>query len=300
MSAFRFVRLVRPLAIAWLLAATGLAAPSTALAEAPPDRLRVATLLPFVEDAVRLASDRAIVVASVRRSVHAPLADGVIDLGNPHGPNMEKLAEARPDVVIGDASVHARFASALAGSGARLLMLETSGVESTLEALAQVSAAIGGSEALDARIASVRAEIEALAVEGSPKILTLFGSPGTFYVMTDRAWLGDLAKSVGYASTVADGGSERFPGLVPVSDEVMAIARPDLVLLIAHGNPTQIRAELDRRVARGGPWAGLGRARLGVHVLDPILFSANPGLDLSQAARELVRLGTETAGVAAQ
>ena len=80
----------------------------------------------------------------------------------------------------------------------------------------------------------------------------------------------------------------------------MAVARPDLVLLIAHGNPTQIRAELDRRVGRGGPWAGLGRARLGVHVLDPALFSANPGLGLPQAAKELIRLGSETSGVAAQ
>lgn len=289
---------LRRVALAFMVAIGCLGAPSASAADAPAKPLRVATLLPFVEDAIRVASDRAIVVASVRRSVHAPLADGVIDLGNPHGPNMERLAEARPDVVIGDASVHARFASALAGSGARLVMVETSGVDSTLEALAQVSEAIGGSQALDARIESVRAEIESLRVAGTPKILTLFGSPGTFYVMTERAWLGDLAKNVGFEATVSDGGNERFPGLVPVSDEVMAIARPDLVLLIAHGNPKQIRAELDRRVARGGPWAGLGKARLGVHVLDPRLFSANPGLDLTLAAKELVRLGSSNPGVA--
>ena len=78
----------------------------------------------------------------------------------------------------------------------------------------------------------------------------------------------------------------------------MALARPDLVLLIAHGDPRQIRAELDRRLERGGPWTGLGRARLGVHVLDPTLFSSNPGLELTFAAQELVRLGTEAPGVA--
>ncbi|MCR9094193.1 MAG: ABC transporter substrate-binding protein [bacterium] len=300
MSSFRTIRRRRCLALALSVAVGCLAAPIAALADAPAERLRVATLLPFVEDAVRIASDRAVVVASVRRSVHSPLAEGVIDLGNPHGPNMEKLAEARPDVVIGDASVHARFASALSGSGAKLLMLETSGVDSTLEALSRVSEAIGGSAALDEKIDAARDEIARLSVDGKPKILTLFGSPGTFYVMTDRAWLGDLAKSVGFEATVSDGGNERFPGLVPVSDEIMAIARPDLVLLIAHGNPTQIRAELDRRVERGGPWAGLAKARLGVHVLDPMLFSANPGLALTEAAKELVRLGTETQGVGAQ
>jgi iron complex transport system substrate-binding protein len=260
------------------------------------DPTRVATLLPFVEDAVAIAGDRAIVVASVRRSLHAPLAEGVIDLGNPHSPNLEKLAEARADVVIADAGVHARFRGALASTGAKVLMLETSDVESTFEALSEVSAAIGGSDSLDARIETTRETIEELAVEGAPKILALFGSPGTFYVMTDRAWLGDLAKRVGYASTIDGGGNERFPGLVPVSDEVMAMAKPDLVLLIAHGNPAQIRAELDRRTAKGGAWAGLAGAALGVHVLDPALFSANPGLDLSRAAEELVRLGAADQG----
>ncbi len=270
--------------------------PLSAFAESAAP-VRVATLLPFVEDAVGLAGDRARVVASVRRSVHAPLADGVIDLGNPHSPNMEKLAEARADVVIADAGVHARFRGALSATGAKVLMLETSDVDSTFAALAEVSAAIGGSDSLDARIDATRSRIDGLEVAGEPSILTLFGSPGTFYVMTERAWLGDLAKRVGYASTIASGGDERFPGLVPVSDEVMAMAKPDLVLLIAHGNPVQIRAELDRRTAKGGAWAGLAGARLGVHVLDPELFSANPGLDLSRAAETLVRLGSPTEGV---
>ena len=262
--------------------------------------VRVATLLPFVEDAIALSGDGAAVVASVRRSVHAPLAEGVIDLGNPHSPNMEKVAEARPDLVIGDAGVHGRFRGALSAAGAKVLMLETSGVDSTFDALAAVSHAIGGSTALDGQIAATRARIEGLSVAGSPRILTLFGSPGTFYVMTDRAWLGDLAKRVGYASTITGSGNERFPGLVPVSDEVMAMARPDLVLLIAHGNPVQIRAELDRRTAKAGAWAGLAGAELGVHVLDPTLFSANPGLDLVRAAEVLVRLGGAGEGDAAK
>ena len=278
--------------VASLVALASLALPLTAAAEP----VRVATLLPFVEDAVKLAGDDALIVASVRRSMHVSLAAGVIDLGNPHSPNMEKLAEARPDLVVGATGVHGRFRGALSSTGAKVLMLETSGVESTFEALAQVSKAIGGSDALDARISATRERISELSVEGAPQVLTLFGSPGTFYVMTDRAWLGDLATRVGYAATIADGGNERFPGLVPVSDEVMAMAKPDLVLLIAHGNPEKIRAELDRRTAKGGAWAGLAGAALGVHVLDPTLFSANPGLDLSRAAEELVRLGSAGQG----
>lgn len=253
--------------------------------------IRVATLLPFVEDALRLADERAEVVASVRRSLHAPLAAGVIDLGNPHSPNNERMAEARPQLVIGDRSIHGRFAQSWRSLGARVLMLDASNVDGTLAALEEVSRAVGGSPALEARIASLRREIETLAIDGEAKVLALFGAPGSFYVMTERAWLGDLARSVGFENAISDTGSERFPGLVPVSDEVMALAQPDLVVLVAHGDPRKIREDLARRTAKGGAWTGLAGARLGVHVLDPELFSANPGLELGRAARELVRLG---------
>jgi iron complex transport system substrate-binding protein len=254
----------------------------------PPQR--VATLLPFVEDALAFAEERADVVASVRRSLHEPIAAGLVDLGNPHSPNLERLAESRPDLVIGDRSLHARLAEPISRLGARLLLLDISGVDETFDSLEAVSGAVGRSPTLENQIHATRSEIDSLSVDAPAKILALFGTPGSFFVMTDRAWLGDLARKVGFENVLADGQQERFPGLVPVSDEVIAMARPDLVLLVAHGDPTRIRAELVRRSEQGGAWGNLSAARLGVHVLDPNLFGANPGLKLSLAARALVRL----------
>ncbi|MBY0400371.1 hypothetical protein K2X89_08760, partial [Myxococcota bacterium] len=50
------------------------------------------------------------------------------------------------------------------------------------------------------------------------------------------------------------------------------------------------------RVAALLPWVGqavaLAGARLGIHVLDPQLFSANPGLDIVRAAEALVALAS--------
>lgn len=288
-----------PILISCLLLTVSLSAPAwSSPAQAAP--VRVATLLPFVEDALALAPERAVVVASVRRSLHAPLAEHVIDLGNPHSPSFERLAEARAELVIADRAIHGRHEAALSAGDARVLLLETSGIESTLLALGHVSEAIGGSDALDGRIAALRQEIADLAIHEATSVLALFGSPGSFYVMTERAWLGDLVTALGLQNAVESGGDERFPGLVPVSDEVLALARPDLVLLVAHGDPRKIRADLERRTALGGAWAGLAKARLGIHVLDPALFSANPGLELGRAAHQLVRLASPTPGVAAQ
>lgn len=268
---------------------------ATALSERAPAStpIRVAALLPWAGDAVGLAGEPAVLVAGVRRSLHAPMPDGLIDLGNPHAPSLERLAEARPDLVVADAAIHARLAAPIGKLGARVLLLETASVEQTLDALAQLSRALGGAPALDARIEATRSRITALSGRTRASLVALFGAPGTFYVMTERAWLGDLARTLGFELALASGGDERFPGLVAVSDEVMATARPDLVLLVAHGDPRKIRAELERRTAGGGAWAGLAKARLGIHVLDPELFSANPGLGIVEAAETLVALSSD-------
>ncbi|MEZ4331644.1 MAG: ABC transporter substrate-binding protein [Myxococcota bacterium] len=253
--------------------------------------VRVATLLPWAGDAVQVAGPPAVLVAGVRRALHRPLPDGLLDLGHPHSPSLERLAEARPDLVIADASIHARFVAPIEKLGARVLLLDSASVEGTLASLSRIAGALGGSTALDARVEAVRRRLAELAGQSDASLVALFGAPGSFYVMTERAWLGDLARRLGFELAVKAEGDERFPGLVAISDEAMAMARPDLVLLVAHGDSARIRAELERRTASGGAWAGLARARLGIHVLDPGLFSANPGLELVRAAETLVELG---------
>jgi iron complex transport system substrate-binding protein len=252
--------------------------------------LRVATLLPFAEEALSLAPERAVVVASVRRELHRPLDQEMIDLGNPHAPSFERLAEARPDLVVGDASVHAALAPRLRALGAELRLVDTSGVEETLGALDGLVREIGGSEKLEARLARLRRELDGLAIAEPVRILALFGAPGSFYAMTERAWLGDLVARLGFVNVAPAMGDGRFPGLVPVSDEILSAVEPDLVVLVAHGDPRAIVADVERRTVAGGAWSSLGRARLGLHALDPRLFSANPGLELDRAARGLVAL----------
>jgi len=265
-----------------------------------PARLRVATLMPLVEDALRYANREAEVVASVRRSLHSPLKEGLVDLGNPHAPSLERLAEAQPDLVIGDRGIHAALAEAVGNLGLKLLLVETSSIPGTLNSLEQISKAVGGSRVLEERVAALERSLAGLRVAEPVRVLPLFGSPGAFYVMTERAWLGDLATQLGMTLALDGPSDERFPGMVAASDEAIAMTRPDLVLLVAHGDPRKIRADLERRTEGRGAWSSLADARLGVHVLDPDLFSANPGLELARAAKRLVGLvnGTETAEAA--
>jgi iron complex transport system substrate-binding protein len=270
-------------------AAIGGRAASAAAPEATKP-IRVATLLPFVEDALALEPERVVVVASVRRSMREPLPPGLIDLGNPHSPNFERLVEANADLIVVDGQIHATLVPRLEALGAEVQVVDASGITKTLASLSALAARVGPTPRLDDRIAAVERQLESLRIERPVKVLPLFGAPGSFYAITERTWLGQLIATLGFENVAPSEGDERFPGLVVVSDEVLSTLQPDLVVLVAHGDPRKIQSDLAGRTLEGGAWASLRSAGYGIHVLDPGLFAANPGLDLDRAAADLIAL----------
>jgi iron complex transport system substrate-binding protein len=253
--------------------------------------VRVATLLPSVEQALR-GIDGITVVAGVRSSFRAPERTDVIDLGSPHHPNVERLANARADWVVGDAQINGHQKDELGRFGSKVVLIDTTSVDGTLDGLLAFARQLGADPALAPRVAEARARLAKQTLGARMPVLALFGTPGSFQVVTNGAWLGSLLDTLGFENLGANlKGKQRVPGFVEVSQEHLSTLRPELVVLVAHGDPRQIQSELASQLAGSGPLAGLGRsAKRGVHVLSPELFVANPGLDLPRAAEALVSL----------
>ncbi len=269
---------------------------SAGVAGAEP--VRVATLLPYVEDALDRAGGGAEVVATVRRNLKDPPAAPRLDLGSPHAPSFETLAHARPQIVVGDRQMHGALRDRLAAGGAEVVLVASDSVDGTLDGLLDVGRRCGVEAAMTTQVAEARRALGALALDRRTPALVVFGTPGSFLVVSDRTWLGDLVRRLNFDNVAAAAaGPERHPGFVQVSDEVLAGLRPELVLMVAHGDPEAIRAAFVKRLDGGGPWAGMRDAAVrGVHVLPPALFSQNPGLAVPQAARHLHDLATPRMG----
>jgi iron complex transport system substrate-binding protein len=261
------------------------------------DEVRVATLLPCVEDALR-GVPGVKVVASIRASMRAPERTDVVDLGSPHAPNLERLASTNANLVVADAVINAPLKDELARSGAEVMLLDTSSVDATFAGLEALGKKVGARDVLAARVAESRAKLAGEALAQPVKVLALFGTPGSFQVVTRGAWIGSLLQTLRFENLGAGlTGSQRFPGFAEVSHETLATLQPDLVLLVAHGDPARIRQELDALMAGSGPWSGLGKASRGVHVLPPDLFVSNPGLALPQAGQVIAELGATSPAV---
>jgi iron complex transport system substrate-binding protein len=274
------------LKLRFLLFAALCAAPACA------EPLRIATLLPCVADAVaQLPPDKALLVATVRKHLHEPAPAGVVDLGTPHAASLERLAEARADLVVAERRLHGTQGDRLAAGRAELLLIDTSSIDTTFAGLVQVAERAGAAPEMEARVAAARAGLTASKLAAPVPTLALFATPGVFLAVTEQTWIGDLMARLGFASVAPStphGGA--LPGYVPLSDEVLATLRPELLLLLSHGDPARVQAEFARRI-EGGPWTGLREsAWRGVHVLDPALFQSNPGLGIVDAAHALTAL----------
>jgi iron complex transport system substrate-binding protein len=264
---------------------------------APP----VATLLPYFEDALRPLAPRARLVAAVRRDLHHPPEAPLADLGSPHSPNVEVLAASGAEIVVGERMLHAALAPEIARAGAELVLVDSSGVEPTFGGLLEVGRRAGVEQELASAVSRAREALASLHLDREVPILALFGVPGSFLAFTPRTWLGDLLRAQGFRNVAAElDGRERFPGFAELSDEVVGGLRPELVVIVAHGDADAIRAAFLQRLAPDGPWGALRASAVrGVHVLPERLFTSNPGLAMPDAARVLRELASRNADVAA-
>ena len=255
--------------------------------------LRVATLLPFIEDVVELIPANAQLVATVPRSVLGGVPEGALDLGSSHNPNLEILHASAPDIVVLDPVSHAGWNEKLSRGPWRILPIQTRSVDETLEGIVEVGRKAGAEEAVNQQVDSVRESLLAQRLFHPVRALVVFVAPGSPMVVTERTWLGDLVRRLGFEhAAAASSGSERFPGYVALSDERLATLAPEIVFLVTHGDSAELEDSFRRRMRSSAAWRSVVDAADAVVALDPLLFSSNPGLQLPRAAERLVRLAT--------
>lgn len=274
-----------------LAAALGGLQPALSATEEGARPVRVATLVPFAEQALGgLPAGRAEVVASVRTSPTSAV-DRVVDLGSPHAPSLEALVGSRPDLVIADGAMHAALAPRLADV-ASVVLIDGSSVDGTFESLRRIGQAVRADDEMRAQIDEARRSLDQQRLREPVETLALFGTPSSLLAITSRTWLGDLLDEMNLDNLAAGlSGRETVPGYVLVSDEVLATMRPELIVVVAHGDPAAVRAALDARLGEGGAWSSLADGAR-IHVLEAERFAANPGLGMVDVARHLNELAT--------
>jgi iron complex transport system substrate-binding protein len=134
---------------------------------------------------------------------------------------------------------------------------------------------------IDKKLESLKASQAA----NKPRVLIVYGAPGTYMAALPNSLSGNIAELTG-ASNIAAGypSLENYPQYAQLSTERIIEANPQVVFIMGHGNPQEVTAGFLKEMERNSAWNGIDAVvNHHVTVLPSDLFGSNPGTRVIEA-----------------
>lgn len=209
------------------------------------------------------------------------------EIGNPHQPNFEKIAEVHPEVLIASPSFK-QHAANLEAQGTKVVYTQANSVEDILQTIDMFGTMLGKSEETQKVIVGLNEQMDALAGakgESGVKTLLVYGAPGSYLVALPNSLSGDLLERAGGENIASDfPQEEKYPQYASLSTEKIIERNPEAVMLITHGDPEAVKTAFEGEMEKNPAWKNLDAVKNGkVTVLPSHLFGTNPGTKVADA-----------------
>ncbi|MDH5159610.1 ABC transporter substrate-binding protein [Heyndrickxia oleronia] len=210
----------------------------------------------------------------------------ISEIGNPHQPNFEKIAEIHPSVLIAGMSFK-QHAANIEKQGTKVIFTEANSIDDIQNSirlygtlLQKETEAEKVNQRISKRVEGMKAE------EASPvKALLVYGAPGTYLAALPNSLSGDLLEKAGGENIAADFPKEdSYPQYASLSVEKIIERNPQVVMLITHGDPNAVKDAFEKEMKKNAAWKNLDAVKNGnVVVLPSNLFGTNPGTKVVEA-----------------
>lgn len=224
-----------------------------------------------------------------RPSSQGPVTDelkDIAEIGNPHQPNFEKIAEINPDVLIAAPSFK-QFEANMERQGTKIVYTAANSVEDIQQTVELFGKLFGKEQ----EAKSIQDEItggiakSAERKEDAVKTLLVYGAPGTYLAALPNSLSGNLLELAGGENIASDfPNEEKYPQYASLSIEKIIERNPEMVMLITHGEPEAVKAAFEGEMMKNPAWKNLDAVKAGnVVVLPSHLFGTNPGTKVTEA-----------------
>lgn len=223
-----------------------------------------------------------------------PTASGPVDsslenipeIGNPHQPNFEKIAEVHPDVLVASMSFK-QHAENIERQGTKIVYTNANSIEdiqNTIDMYGEMLQKQEEAKEINKSISEKIKASEANADSGT-KTLLVYGAPGTYLVALPNSLSGDILEAAGGENIASDFPAEEdYPQYASLSVEKIIERNPEVVMLITHGEPEAVKAAFEEEMEKSAAWKNLDAVKNGnVVVLPSHLFGSNPGTKITDA-----------------
>ncbi|MBM5602163.1 heme ABC transporter substrate-binding protein IsdE [Listeria innocua] len=215
----------------------------------------------------------------------------VKETGSPMGPDLEIIRMLKPDMVLSTKTLEADLKAGFEGADLNADFLDFTSIDSMQAEIKKLGTEFDRTKEasklnndLTSEIDKVKANV---AKKKKPTVLILMGVPGSYLVVTEHAYIGDLVKLAGGENVITNQKVEYLAS----NTEYLQSANPDIILRAAHGMPAEVVKMFDEEFKTNDIWKHFDAVKNNrVYDLDENLFGMTASLNAPEALREMEKM----------
>lgn len=208
----------------------------------------------------------------------------IVEIGNPHQPNFEKISEVNPDVLAASLSFK-QYEENIQKQGTEVVYTQANSVADITRTIEMFGEIFDKEKESSEIIQEIEETVNAIEKASPVKTLLVYGAPGTYLAALPNSLSGDLLEKAGGENIASDFPKEdNYPQYATLSVEKIVERNPEVVMLITHGEPEAVKEAFEKEMKENAGWKNLDAVKNGnVVVLPSHLFGTNPGTKVTEA-----------------
>lgn len=186
--------------------------------------------------------------------------DQVPRIGSSHQPDLEQIAKLQPDFILGPASIKDNLDKLFKSASLPSAYLPADSLDELKLSLVTLGRLFKQEDKAEAFLQQFNekenAVIEKTKGKEAPSVMILFGSAESLMFMNENTYTGSLVKKLGASNVVTDV-LKLEETYIPLNMESIVAANPDVILLVAHGDPTAVAKKFEEDTKKNGAWEKL-------------------------------------------
>lgn len=214
---------------------------------------------------------------------------GITEIGNPHTPSLEKIAQVHADVFFAQ-DTFKQYAPTVENQGSKVVYTKADSIADIQENVTLFGEILQKENEAKHINEDITEHVQSLE-KNKDKVRTLlvYGAPGTFLAALPSSLVGDILEKAGGENVAADfPKADQYPNYASMSTEKIIEANPQIVMLITHSDPQAVKAAFEKEMKQNTAWKNLDAVKeKRVVILSAQLFGQNPGTKITDALDEM-------------
>lgn len=212
----------------------------------------------------------------------------VKQIGTAHEVDLEQITLLHPDVVLGNNPMNTKDIPTIEGIGSKMLLTSANSVQEITQQIELFGTLLQKEDRASELVEQINtqlAEYKAAATENSPKVLLVYGAPGTFMAALPSSLGGNILELAGGVNIAANYPRlQSYPQYAQLSNERIVEANPQYIFIMTHGNSEQVKESFLKEMSHNAAWNNVDAVKQQhVEILPNDLFGTNPGTRVMEA-----------------